>query len=302
MNLQTFKDSSINQVSKRVKEYLKENELQPGKIVKFRLLGGTKNIDKDRVKPDEKIYPASVTIPLNGWIIDPGDDNGEEKATARPVQVAAVSRFDEKSNEPQFMRYSIRPSKNDPIFMLKGNDANDMRAYPVLLLSNFNKSNPFRDASIEPKFEMVNEGKEAAMRTQRRSKLKDSLAAIEMWDFAKKRIVAAGFNITTTGMDEATVKDRLESLAEKDPVTFFNTIESEDVKIKAVIKMCTEEGIIHFSPHENKWIMVDSGETLVSLERREGTNETDQFCQFMKSAQNGPKVRKNLETLLSKKK
>jgi hypothetical protein len=96
------------------------------------------------------------------------------------------------------------------------------------------------------------------------------------------------------------IKDKLEEIAEKDPETFYKSIESDDNKIKAVIKLAKDAGIIAFSAHENKWTYT-SGETLALLDRKEGVDENVQLLHFLKSSVNGPAIQGKLEKLLKSK-
>ncbi len=290
MSLQTYPGLDLNKVPKAIEKYLAENRIKPGDLKKFRLLGGVKNSDPGRKPNDpEMFYPASVTIPLYDKIVDP---------EAGVITVGAVRYFDDRTKAPVFKKYVIEPDRGNPIFTLRGSTAAEVEVYDFLLLSNKNKSNPFRDTSIEPLFEQVNDEKEAQERIFKRNALKESLDAISGWDRSEMQVVAAGYNISPDFSTDI-LRDKLEEIATKSPELFYRNIDSEDMRIKAVIKMAEQAGIVAYSAHQHEWKMSETGDVLATLPRIEGRNEREQFCEFLKTAVNGPAILENLRNMLT---
>jgi len=303
MSLKNYPGSDLNKISSTLKKYLDERKLKPLDIVKYRLLNGKENKDPQKIKGDDIIFPSSVNIPVAGTIIDPGDTDKDGNVTnSGLVQIAAVRYFDDKTKQPAFKKFYVRPEKGDGgIFILRGNVAEDLEMYDVLELSNVNASNPYRDVSFEPIFERVDEMKEANKRSAKRNYLFDSLNAIRNWSYDEMRIIGAGYNLSTS-LPQDVLRDRLEEIAEKDPKTFFESIESDSLKTKAVIKMAKDAGVISFIAHENKWIYTGSDEPITILDRKEGITETEQFALFLKNNVNGDKILGNLKKLIAAKK
>lgn len=292
--LQTYAGSSLNKISKKVQDYLDQRALKPGETVKYRLLNGTKNIDPQRAKGDDLLFPSSIIIHLRDRIKDPGA-NGDKGGV---VEIGAVESFDDKTKLPVFKKFILTPQKGDGgYFMLSGNNVIDIEMYDILELKNCNKSNPFRDASEDILFERVDEAKESKVRSTKRNFLYDSLDAIRHWTPDEMRIAGAAHNLNAN-LSIDVIKDRLEEIAEKDPETFYKTIDSEDNKVKALIKLAADAQIIAFSAHENKWFYPGNGETVALLERREGSNEIEQLKEFLKTSANGPAIEGQLQKLL----
>jgi hypothetical protein len=152
--LQTYTGSNLNTFSKAIQEYLDKSPLLPGESVKYRLLNGTKNIDPERKKGEDLLFPASIVIHLRDRIKDPGKDD----IKAGIVEIGAVSHFDDRTELPVFKSFIINPSKGDGgYFMLSGDNISDIEMYDVLELKNCNGSNPFRDKSVNALYEKVNE-------------------------------------------------------------------------------------------------------------------------------------------------
>lgn len=296
--LQTYTGSNLNTFSKAIQEYLDKSPLLPGESVKYRLLNGTKNIDPERKKGEDLLFPASIVIHLRDRIKDPGKDD----IKAGIVEIGAVSHFDDRTELPVFKSFIINPSKGDGgYFMLSGDNISDIEMYDVLELKNCNGSNPFRDKSVNALYEKVNEVAESKVRSKKRNYLFDSLDAIRHWTADEIKFAAASNNLSAT-LPPDVLKDKLEEIAEKDPETFYKSIESDDNQIKAVIKLSKDAGNIAFNAHENKWIYAGSGETLALLDRREGVDENTGLLYFLKTSVNGPRIQGQLEKLLKSKK
>ena len=291
MSLQTYTGSDINVISAKLQTYLTERKLKPNEIVKYRLLGGVKNPDPAKAKGDEFLFPSSISIKLRHRIYD--EDAGKD------VEIGVVRSFDDITKRPVFAGYSVQPQKGDGgIFMIRASVISEREMYETLELSNDNASNPFRDQSDFPAFERVNEAAEGKVRSNKRNALIDSMMAIRQWDYDKMRIMAASYNLSTQLPFEV-LKDMLEGIAEKSPQAFFDSIDSEELEVKAVIKMAKDAGVISFVAHENKWIFTASNELIILLDRKEGVTETDQFALFLKNGANGEKVKQNIQKLLA---
>lgn len=290
--LTEYKEAGVNLLSPEHLEYLNKNKLEPGGSVKYRILKKTRNIDPNRKLGDDWIYPSCLSIPLASKI---------KKPSGGVTSIGVVSKYDAATKAVSFKAYQYLPQKSDGgYFTLYGNNIEDIENWPAIELNNKNASNPFRDQSVQPLFERVDEAKESKIRSKKRNFLYDSLDAIRNWTAEEMRIAAAGHNIPSD-LSPDTLKDRLEELAEKDPETFYNSIDSIDNKIRAIINLAKSRNIISYSAHENKWFYVGSGDTIVLLERKEGSNEMDQFTNFLKNSTNGAAVQDNLRKLIKAK-
>lgn len=290
MGLQTYPDVQVNKISDKLKKYLEERALKPGEIVKYKLLNGVKNIDPNRRKGDDWLYPASIMVAGATRIIDPG--------TNRPVQIGVVKNIDPNTKTPTFRKYYVKPGRGENgIFTINANRVEESDFYELLELSNNNASNPYRDTSVQPIYERIDEIKQASQRSDKRNYLKMSWDSIKQWNDKETKAMAAAYNIPTN-QSRSVLKDILESIAEKDPEGFYKMIDSDDTKIAAIIRLSIEKGIIEFNPVENKWIYKGNGETAALLDRREGVDEFEGLKQFLKSAANGPLVTDKLKGLL----
>jgi hypothetical protein len=287
---QTREGSDLNNLSPKLISYLDERKLKPGEVVKYRLLDKARNTDPKRRKGDDWIYSSAVVVHLRDRI---------KKPEGGVVEIGVVDSVDPISKIPIFKSpYIIIPQKGSGgYFFLNESKLDDVEMYPLLELSNKNASNPFRDKNTKPLFERVDEAKESKVRSKKRNFLYDCLDAIRNWTPEEMRIAGAGFNIPSD-LEPDTLKDKLEELAEKDPETFYKAIDSQENKIAAIINLAKSKNIIGYSAFENKWFYVGTNDTIILLERREGTDETKQFVNFLMNTPKGADVQEHLKKLI----
>lgn len=301
MSLTTYKDSAINKVSKTIESYLEARQLQPGETVKYRLLGGQPQFNRETGKTDI-IYGGPQAIPLKSSVIDPGDKDPENgKTTNAGVKIVGLLKEFDKNGNPIFQKLYVTPTKNNPEFLLSGDNADHIAMYDALELNERNASNPYRNKALEATFERVDDIAEGKQRSQKRSALRDSLNAIDGWNNEELKAVGAGYNISTS-LNPGTIKDRLEAIAEADPKTFLANINKTSTKIKGLISIAKEKGVINFVAHENTWYFSASQEVILVCKREEGKSEIDQLCRFLESAANGAQIQKNITDLVKNKK
>jgi len=288
MSLKTVDGSKVNVVSKKITEYLSSRQLKRDEIVKYRLLTGVKNTDKDKTD-GEVLYPSSVSIPLTEQIID---DNGL-------VTIGAIKSVDNNSNVT-FRKHFVYPTKNDGTFSLRGSSAADIETYEVLELISLNKNSPFRDPAVTPLFERVDTLAEANARSGKRKALKDCYDAIQRWNYSEMQQVAVGFGMPTT-LELGELKDRLETLAEANPTAFWNVIDSEEHRVKGIIFLAKEAGILAFNAVENHWFLPENGETVAELQRAEGADPTSQFAKILMTGAKGEALKQTIEKLITAK-
>lgn len=285
--LRVIKDLDVNKVSDEVKKYITDRGLKPGQTVKYRLLNGTKNQDKEK-NDGPVLYPSSVSIPLTDKIWDPGHN---------ALVTVGVIRDVDRDGNITYKKHFVYPVKNEGTFTLTGSNSDHIEIYEVLELISLNKTSPYRSEKVHPLFERIDEVAESKAKSQRRNVLRDSLNAIANWDMDELRAAGAAYNIPID-LDKDVIRERLEDIAEKDPVTFYKTIDNEETKTKGLINVAKQRGVISYNAHEHTWTMTGSGELIGALARTEGLDETTQFAQLLMTGANGAKIKKNIEKIL----
>lgn len=291
MGLSTYPEIDVNKISKKLRDYLDGRALEPGQIAKYRLLNGVRNVDPQRKKGDDYRFPVATKVGISQRIIDPGSKNN-------PITIGVIRDIDKVTRMPKFAGFYAKPDPgSNGIFTISATVTEEIEFYELLELSNLNRSNPFRDTSVEPLFERVEEAKEAKGRMERRDYLSKCYDSIAKWTEKELKTMAAAYNISTR-LDPGVLRDTLASIAEKEPKVFFESIGNDDLQIAALVRLSVENNIIAFNPVENKWTYVANGETAALLDRREGVDEFEGLKHFIKDSGNGAVVKGQLQKML----
>lgn len=275
--LQTVKGSNVNQVSDKVTKILSEYKFGSNDNVKFRLLISKPNPDTRPGKP-KVIYP-NITIPTSFEIVDNGN----------PTLVAAVKQVI-KEGEYRIQKYDVDGSKTENgIFRLVGNKPDDVRIFPLLMLSPYRKGSPFARPDIEPLYELVDEKAEKMLFTSKKNALKNAFDVIEAIEAAgelREYAVAFGANVDD---DADTLKGVLDKEAMADPVGFVAKMDLPATKMKAIINIGIQKQKIQYDAQQHRY-MWTGGETIATLNRVDGVDHMTQFCEWLLNSKNGEKA------------
>jgi len=289
MALQTFKDHNVNKISDALKKYLDERPIKGN--VKYRMLNGTKNIDpKAIIGKDDYSFPSITQIILRARLKDPG--------TKQPVEVAHVKIMGKDSVEA----YGVLniPDTNRGVFVLHEGIMDEEEIYQVIELLNENASNPYRDASVNPLFERVDETYLSKMNVARRKTKQTMYEYIDLLDMTERRLLHAA-NGGGFDDDPDVVTDKLQELAEKDPVWFDKMVNSPITPLKSVVKQAIEKGHVQYNAQTHQYLWVVSQETIATLDRVEGVAPVQQFAEWLDTSKNGEAITKQMKNLIAPK-
>ncbi len=285
--LRVVKDSNVNNVGPTVINFLKKYTLERGKTVTFRLLRKKANPDPEK-KAGPFIYP-NTTLRTQYWVTD--KENG-------PIEIAAIQTVN-RDGSFRIKKFSVDGSSGDGKFVLYGDNVEHQQIFPHLMLSPQNKTSLFYDPN-EELYEVIDETGDANKRLNRVGVLSKCLRAIEDMEHEDLRIYNTAFGGSIHDEPEI-MRDRLNALALKDAVDFYTMIDKPTVRIKAVIKQASELGVILYDPQQHRYAWVGNGETIASLERKDGSSEMDLFAEWLDTSKNGGKIQKMIEEKMLKK-
>lgn len=178
---------------------------------------------------------------------------------------------------------------------LSGDNIMHRELHEFLQLTNLSENSvlgPDRDASIDPEFKLMDYKKERKAKTEKRKVKAEAMQYAELMDAAEIREFAAGMGWNPK-LDMETLTDMVGEYAETEPADFTSKAVDPLMKVKAVAKLAMEAGKISFDPANYK-ILWANGQTLATLERREGKTELDAFADWIQTSTNGPKVLEQL--------
>jgi len=256
---------------------MKVAPLKRGTTILYRLVNYV--IDNtDPAKPNRRVWPKAIKIPTLDQIIDPD--------TNEVIRIGVVNTVDCDGN-PSIDTYWVRGMENDGYFILSGDSIKDQYFHWYFSLCNHNRSNPRRDTSVDPLFELVDAPGDAKKELKKFDvELEAMLFVRDMSTEELKNFAASlGWNEKE---DADILRNMAKDLAKKDAVAFNKLITNKDVELKAFIKRAKDAGAIVYDQRQNKVML--NGETIATFARVEGMNWITQMADWIKTAKNGDRV------------
>lgn len=262
-------------------------KLNTDEVVRYQLLTGQPNPDAEARKTNPLIFPFSNTIPAQDRI---WDVNKKEH-----VDIALVESYDKDKNiTPK--RIDVFGKNNGGQFACTGGKVTEEELYEYLELTNFNASNPNRDASIEPIFKRIDDLGDAKLRSTKRNSLLEALQYVKNMTNGDVREFAAARN-WDENLPYQILRDKIETFAESAPEEFKIFIESKDREVKATIKRAIDAGKIAYDSTQHRISM--NNQTLIKMDRVEGVDFLSQAADWIATHRNGTKVFDQIKKLIA---
>lgn len=214
-------------VGSKLKKYLRP--LKEGERAEFVLLNANK---KDPWRDDEIVVPPDVQLAAKENIYDPD--------LKRTIRVECVEGYDSFISEDG--REINKPMYKKPRFE-EGRcivDHTQMEQYYFLLVSNKNKSNPFRRKDVKAEFELVDNNAILREKYSKNDYMFDAMLWVkELADHDELRAIATNLpknQYNVGNMDDLySLKLQLIDIAKTDPLTIIKN--SKDIKTKKKIQV-----------------------------------------------------------------
>lgn len=277
-----------NNVSKE----LVPKKLEKGQVVKYQLLNGKQNPDPEKRKFRPVVYGSMTQIPTLDRIFDP--------VKQEHVDIAVVQSFDAQTGKVTPKPLWVPKTDNGMITITGGNIA-DEELYEFLELTNYNESNPNRDASVEPLFKRIDDVKDAKERTKKRSELLEAMTYVSSMTNGQIKAFAASMNWNENDPIEL-LQDRIEALAQTKPGEFSKLVlKTDELDAKTFVKRAVDSGKVSYDPQQHKLVNAVTGETLIKFERSEGVEWLAQAAEYITTHKNGQKVQTTIKKLVDAK-
>lgn len=289
--MEVYAKLNTNKISEKYREELNKNKLAIGEQVQYRLLSGQLNPDPEErgKKGREIIWLMSQCIVCQDRIRDPHSKD--------LVDIGVIKGLDD-NGRPLFDKLYVSARDTNGFFYVTGGNIEQERFHDFLEATNLNESNPNRDSNVKPLFKRVDAAKEAAKTNKNDDTLTDMLILVKDASLAEKREMALAFGWDAE-MDQEVITRRLREMVKADAAGFRKIVGNKnDLTTKAVINEALQKGILAHNGTENKYVIVKTGETIVSLTRSETTQPIDQLTEWLKSHPTGKTVLKNIKTLV----
>lgn len=286
--MEAFKN--LNKVSEQYEKEIEKMLPTGEEPLKFKLIGGEPNPDPVTAKYKPVLWPNSVKIPPRDTIKDP--------YTKKPVDIGVVAGIDPSNNAHSFRGKRVDAKLQGGIIYLYASNNEDMEWAKLMLMSNKNLSNPNRDASVEPMYEMVDDKAHAKRRMQiMNTEMKATQLLTEMED-KQRRNMAISYGLPEKE-DPSILTMQLFDKAKADPQGFIDTFNNKNLEKIAVIGRAFDKKIITHIADQNKVIWTKGGEAFVQLSRPDGESINQALAEWVTIDPKGLEVYKTIEGLLN---
>lgn len=265
---------SFNKLSKEMMEAYPP--LEPGKTAVFKLLGG--------------VHDASTgETHFGGYKTLPGRDRIRDIGSGAIVEIGVP--METKGNEVLRCKKKVFNGGGagglvTSKFTLSGNSIEDQEFYQFFIMSNYNASNPNRDQSIEPLFEVIDLGKELQARSSKRSKLLEALKKAENMHDGEAQMLVAAMN-QNPNQDMAIIRDIVSTYAQNNPEEFLSRYGDPLMQKLAAVKQAEAAGVIKFDPLKFGYIWGQSGEFIAQLDNDGEKTPIQAFVDWMNTKATG---------------
>jgi hypothetical protein len=257
-----------------VPKEIEPKPLSRGTTILYRLVNYVID-NSDPAKPNRRVWPKAIKIPTLDRIMHPTEN------TVIPIGV--VNTVDRDGN-PSIDSYWVRGMENDGYFILSGDSVKDQYYNWYFQLCNFNRSNPRRDTSIDPLFELVDAPGDAKRELKKFDVELEAMLYVRDMNTQDLKNLAASLSWNEKE-DIDILRNMAKDLAKRDPIKFNALITGKDVELKAFIKRAKDAGTIVYDQRQNKVIL--NGETIATFARVEGMDWLSQMADWIKTAKNG---------------
>lgn len=263
---------------------VKKYKLKPDDVKIFKIL----TTKRDKHYPDRPMIPAAVIVPSKDIIIY----NGE------PVEIACIKTTKAKGVPVLHELWFLKESAGT--ITCRGGNVADQQKYEYLMLCNFRKNNPDRDPTKRALFELLDPKakatEERATRTERLRAMKyaEDMERDEVMTFS----AASGWDVD----DEDVLRNRIESMAESDPLGFLARATNRHNNIKADIKRALDKQVISFDAQASSFSWSSNGELITNVPRSTKGSHLDGLLNFIINNERGESVYDEIKLLLGKSK
>jgi len=270
----------------KTKEYNNVGEtptIKRGEVKVFQWL----NVKDDPQNKGMKIMPSIAFVPTVDRVFDPSKDDY--------VDIANISNLG-VGGKPVIKPITFSKATEGKL-LLRGDKTGDKEIFEYLMMSNFNASNPNRDKTIRPLFELVEPNKKAKESRDARGLRREAMNVAAELSAAEVREFIASLN-KDEKRDISILRDELEIMAEKDPKQFIALSKDKNKSIQANVKKAIDKKIIAFNKETSSYLWVSTGETIVQVPRSSKASYLQGFVNFVLSNKNGESVYQEIVKLL----
>lgn len=274
---------NFNAISDKLKEQIPL--LQPGQVATFQMLNGRPNADDDDKKKNPVLYGKQQLL-TQFRVFDKFKKNSEGKEVGGYVDIILADEWeDDKPTKAKMFVAGFGEGFFTGKFDLMQGNIEHEELYEVLMLSPEREGSLCPNATIHPKFKLIDFKKEAEAKTKDLSKFKRAVELAISISGEDAAVVLRSINRTYTDVDERIAA--VGELARTNPDLFLKIYDDPQKETKATLKEAMEAGVIGI---DAKGKVTMGTEVLTTISTKDGTELLEQLTAWVNSAQNGKDV------------
>lgn len=266
-----------NNLSPKLRARLEEKVKGFGKIVRYKF-------DISKPNPDPQKYNGDTIWP-NIYTLDPSRFTITDKEEDRPnvsktKTIGLIDGIDEKGLPNKFKKIRLE-SVQRGVYTLRLEEDPEHLDFAMFLELHPKLSNgEFSDKTKHQVFSRIDEKKLAT--TQREQRTAKALALNAAQDMSDKEIVNfADAMLWDSTEDVELVRNKVEDLAESNPVYFNDLVSGKAIEVQAVVKQSIDRNIISFDPATWQYMWSNNKQPITMLSPEGEKNHVEKMAEWL---------------------
>lgn len=295
MSLENF--AHYNDLSPKLRLELEKKIESFGRTVRYKFDIARPNPDPSKYNGDT-VYPNIYTLdPTRFTIQDPYEDR-DDKTKTKTIALIDENAINENGLPEKFIKIRVNGANKSILNLNIEENREDFYIAMFLELHPKNKGGKFAAKNVHHIFSRIDENAAARdARTERSERLKalnvaQAMSDSELVDFADAMQWDSSENYEV-------LRNKVEELADTNPVYFNDLVSSKAVEYQSLIKQAMNKDLISFNYGEYKFVWSGNQQTITTLSPTGTLTEIQKLSEWMQTSGNkGDDLYKKLKSLV----
>ena len=295
MSLENF--VHINDISQKLRDKMEEKVRSFGKVVRYKFDIAKPNPDPSKYNGDT-IYPNMYTLdPVRFTMQDPYEDRAG-KSKAKLVALIDEGSINDKGIPDRYKKIRVMGNSKSILRLNVQDNQEDFYMAMFLEMHPKLKGGDFADRAAHQVVSRIDENAAArTARTERTERLKALNIAQGMSD--SELIDFADAMQWDSSEDTEILRNKVEELADNNPVYFNDLVESKSIEFQSLIKQAINKELISFNSAEYKYVWSGNQQTITVLSPAGSKKPIEKLSEWLQtSGVKGDDVYKKLKSLV----
>lgn len=295
MSLENF--AHFNDISPKLRIELENKVASFGRRVRYKFDISKPNPDPEKYNGDT-VYPNMYTLDPTRFTIQDPYENREDKSKTKNIALVESDFLDEAGLPTRFKKVKVGGADKSILTLNIEDNRDDFYMAMFLELHPKLKEGKFANRMLFPIFSRIDENAAAkTARSERSERLKALNAAQEMTD--ADLVDFADAMQWDSAESYEVLRNKIEELADTNPIYFNDLVQSKAVEYQALIKQAMNKDLISFNHAEYKFVWSGNQQVITALSPTGTGNELQKLSEWMQTSGNkGDDLYKKLKSLV----